>query len=1412
MFLLIASMLVIQSVAVISPERIAQATPDSTAPSMPQLLRPYPGKDRITLFFVAPATDGGEAVTDYEWSLDGVTWTPAGTTSPIVVPGLSASSDFVLRLRAINSVGASPAAEVGVRTTAQPVVVYDGSSAERDISSLLTDALAGGDDADSLQLLLSSDDPDARFRIPTAAQTGLTGLTGYPTLTQLNADAGTVDLGVSGTRSAIRSAAIALVLKSALPEVTVSIGVIPGQEGVTFDPVEQRFYQFINSSVTWVAARCLAKYSNGIYSSEADTYDKCVLKAGHDELEFRELNGLRGYLATSTSAAENAFLTSRAGAAAAWLGGSDEAITRAPGSDTNIAASEGTWRWVDGPEASVNFWLPVCGTGLKGLCSAAGGTERFNNWNDGEPNNAGTEGALQILAGGAGRWNDLAINSPTLPYIVEYGGFPGETITGAVATSGVLVQHLGFTPGPPRDATVTFIGSAEARIDWAAPENDGGEAITGYEVRYRLAGTDAWSGPEALTASTTTVTITGLASGTTSGACSTPGAICNRDYEFEIQAKNSLGLGDAARVAFSGGSLKMSDFVTGDWQWGNYFWRGYVFTLTEDIIVTHLVGGGGRNCRTGEVGRFEGAIFSVTWPAHAAIDAGTGLPNPGSITSSTGPRPQVGTVLGRVQFRRIPPDETAANEANVRANEQTVPVRVRGLGGLARTPEGDLGLLLRALDDDGRPRSYLIGQGDSGGGNNCHNRTNTLDVSNIIASPAVARWFPDVNGAFNLGGSGAATGRENGGVSSSLDPILPLVGFDFVSAVLPAQLTTLAPAGDAPLVPRVRLDSTGGGDTTVFIRFGREVDDVSAPTVITGTLATTGLTVREVGTIAAGASPTVLGASLTGLLPSTTYYYQGLATNFRGTVTSSILSFATPAAPSAPTISVSPGDGSLSAAFTPVEGATNYAYSLDGGSWILRSPASAASPLVITGLTNGQEYAVRIRAISGGVEGTPSNEVSATPVAAPPPPPAPPAPPIIVTPPPLPSGPVVVAGVAPRPSPTPTARLGEREVSVVPTPAGTVRTQGTTTVSTATILQVGSVSLALDVTGAGEVRTAGGAAPQVSVVRDRVAQTSGGGMLPGTQVQAWLPLAGGNARPVTAIPVREDGTFTGELPFDGRTDRQTDGRPLPIGTHVLQLVGVDAAGQVSVIEQTVRIEQPSPAPEPDRRAGAPPTLRPGASIATNAGVPEAVRVVPVPEVRQARVEGTGWTMAVDIPSADGRVAPAEGGGALIELVEDDVAEVSGDGFLPGTRADVWLFSTPTLLGTVTIGPDGSFSGQVPVAGIATGEHTLQLQGVGRDGYVRAANLGVAVVPRAADEPAPEPEPEPQPQPQPEATPEPAPERPADSVEVVTASGPEPTGSSLLVWIALLAAVLGSGGWWFLIGRRRRDDEDEAHQG
>lgn len=59
---------------------------------------------------------------------------------------------------------------------------------------------------------------------------------------------------------------------------------------------------------------------------------------------------------------------------------------------------------------------------------------------------------------------------------------------------------------------------------------------------------------------------------------------------------------------------------------------------------------------------------------------------------------------------------------------------------------------------------------------------------------------------------------------------------------------------------------------------------------------------------------------------------------------------------------------------------TNYAYSTDdGASWTEPSPSQTASPLVITGLANGLNYSVRIRAINAVGSSAPSNAVSAMP-------------------------------------------------------------------------------------------------------------------------------------------------------------------------------------------------------------------------------------------------------------------------------------------------------------------------------------------------------------------------------------------------------------------------------------------------
>ena len=82
----------------------------------------------------------------------------------------------------------------------------------------------------------------------------------------------------------------------------------------------------------------------------------------------------------------------------------------------------------------------------------------------------------------------------------------------------------------------------------------------------------------------------------------------------------------------------------------------------------------------------------------------------------------------------------------------------------------------------------------------------------------------------------------------------------------------------------------------------------------------------------------------------------------------------------------------------------------------------------------------------------------------------------------------------------------------------------------------------------------------------------------------------------------------------------------------------------------------------------------------------------------------------------------------MQFLQASTAVVDGEGFQPDTRVDIFLFSDPTLLGSFTVAEDGTVTAEIYLdKRFATiGDHTLQIQGVGNDGYVKAANLGVLV--------------------------------------------------------------------------------------
>ncbi len=107
--------------------------------------------------------------------------------------------------------------------------------------------------------------------------------------------------------------------------------------------------------------------------------------------------------------------------------------------------------------------------------------------------------------------------------------------------------------------------------------------------------------------------------------------------------------------------------------------------------------------------------------------------------------------------------------------------------------------------------------------------------------------------------------------------------------------------------------------------------------------------------------------------------------------------------------------------------------------------------------------------------------------------------------------------------------------------------------------------------------------------------------------------------------------------------------------------------------------------------------------------------------------GDGFAVALEPVAPSGALAPVDPTTGRIVMTDGGSVRVRGDGFRPGSTVDVWLFSTPYLLGETVVGADGSFSASLPLpSGVEVGNHTVQLNGVGTDSAVRSLSTGITI--------------------------------------------------------------------------------------
>jgi YVTN family beta-propeller protein len=108
--------------------------------------------------------------------------------------------------------------------------------------------------------------------------------------------------------------------------------------------------------------------------------------------------------------------------------------------------------------------------------------------------------------------------------------------TVSITSNDAITAVYKTVPQPPTSLEATTASSSQINLSWNAPANNGGSAITGYEIQRSTNGGSTWSTIVANTASTaTTYSDTGLSPNTT--------------YTYQVSAINPVGAGNPSNAA-----------------------------------------------------------------------------------------------------------------------------------------------------------------------------------------------------------------------------------------------------------------------------------------------------------------------------------------------------------------------------------------------------------------------------------------------------------------------------------------------------------------------------------------------------------------------------------------------------------------------------------------------------------------------------------------------------------------------------------------------------------------------------------------------------------------------------------------------------------------------------------------------
>ena len=499
----------------------ASVTP-ATVPGAPTGLSATVSDQRVDLIWTAPASNGGQSITDYEYEQGGSgTWiSTGGTATSYMVHNLTNGQPYRFRVRALNSVGAgaASAASPNITPATEPGAPTGlGATVSDQEVDLIWTAPASNGGATILRYEYELDLSETWTSTGgTTTSYTVTGLTNGQSYTFRVRAVNRVGAGLaSSSRSATPTSTVLA------PDTPFGLSATPGNGQVMLSWVQPSGgaaltdYEYEqDGSGTWTST-----------GGKAPSYTVTGLNNGQTyTFRVRAVNSAGPSAASGSRTATPTTTKPEAPESLSFTPG-DQQVTlrwRAPTNDGGVQITHYEYE-----QDGSGIWISTGGTAT---------SHTVTGLNNGQTYMFRVR-AVNTLGNGA----VVTLEATPSPSTGRGGGGGG----------GPRITR----PGAPENLLAEG-GDGQVKLTWEAPEDDGGSEITDYQ--YRINGRNPWT---SIGSTQTTHTLTGLVNGT--------------EYVFEVRAVNRIGRGRASNRAnatpmaplaldfahFANGTGITSDFV-----------------------------------------------------------------------------------------------------------------------------------------------------------------------------------------------------------------------------------------------------------------------------------------------------------------------------------------------------------------------------------------------------------------------------------------------------------------------------------------------------------------------------------------------------------------------------------------------------------------------------------------------------------------------------------------------------------------------------------------------------------------------------------------------------------------------------------------------------------------------------------